>query len=506
MSAQRRNLQQASQSRVYLIEDRAAPNHKPTYETLARMTGVSISFGDITPVRVPDPKQYGRYIVLDTIQGQPELPTTSLEFRGSRDKSTILAMARKGCAVDVQLHIGSCEDPSDFDGGWEKILAFEGAHLTTYSTDDLGTFDGDGNKNVMETVDIKAEDMYEILPMGFGAQAESTVVMSMIDVTIADTKVCGSCGIASDGCQKVFALQIAVGASPGIAAEVVYTANGGASFGTSIITSLPVNFDPTALEHVGPYLVAISHDDNSINYALTAAILTDTEAWARVATGLITAGKPNAIVSVARDATWIAGDGGYIYKSEDITGGAVAQTSGDVTAQNLKAISAFDDNSLLAGGVSNAILVTRNAGVTWSLISGPSAKAGVTINAVAMLTELEWLVGYDDGALYYTGDGGVTWTAKALPGSLTHIDAIEFPTRTVGYISGRIATSTTPARILRTISGGYSWYVVPETEGLTVPSAAKWNGLASCGEDVNLLWAAGIKLAAGDGILVKGAA
>lgn len=506
MSAQRRNLQQSSQSRVFLIEDEAAPNHTPTYESLARMTGITQSFGDISPVRIPDPKQYGRYIIADSIQGQPDLPHTTLEFRTSRDKSRVLAIARKGCPVDVQLHIGSCQDPSDFNGGWEKIIVLEKARFTNYSTDDLGAFDGDQNKTVMETVDVKAEDFYEILPMAFGAVAESTIVMSMIDVVIADSKTCGACGIASDGCQKVFALQIAVGASPGIAAEVVYSPDGGATIGTSIVTSLPVNRDPNALEAVGPYLVAISNTDNSINYAAIKDILAGTAVWTRIATGLVTAGKPNAIVSVARDATWIVGDGGYIYKATDITSGVAVQSAGDLTVQNLRAISAYDDNSLLVGGAANVVIVTKDAGIVWSLVAAPSAKAGVNINAVAMLSELEWLLGYADGDLYYTMDGGTNWLRKALPGALTEINTMEFVTGAVGYIGGRSGTGATAARLLRTISGGNTWYVLPEQAGMTVPSATQWNGLAACGEDVNLLYAAGIKTANGDGILVKGAA
>lgn len=499
----RKNIQRGSQSRLFTIEDRAGPSHAPVYQALGRVLGVTYPFGDQSPIRVPDPTRYGSFITVDKILGQPALPSTSIEVRMSRDISSLFKLGKKGCPFDLQIHIGACKDPSDFNAGWEKIGIMEDANFTSYGTTELGAFDADQENSIMETFDVTGTDYYEVKPLAFASQAESQIVQSVIDVAICDSRICGACGIPSDGTQRVFAVQTAIGASPGLPSELVYTQNGGASWAEQNITSLPANRAPIGITCVGPYLVAISNDDCSYHYALITDILAGTSAWTRGATGLTCAtGSPRAIVSLSRTQTWIVGDGGYIYLSTDPNTGFTAQTSGDVTSQSLRAIDAYDEFNLLAGGVSNALLSTRNGGTTWSLVTGPVGQAAVTVNAVSMLSENEWFVGYNDGKLFYTIDGGVSWTQLTIPGSFTVIDAIEFSRRSVGYIVGHTATV---AKILRTISGGQSWYALPETTGTSVPTAIQFNGLSVSPDDPNVVWFGGIKTANGDGVLVKGA-
>lgn len=498
----RRNLQKASQSRVFTIEDRAGPSHNPAYQALARAAAVDWALGDITPIRVSSPTQYGRYLTIDKIRGQPGLPGSSLEFRTSRDLSAMLSLVRKGCPVDVQLHVGACKDPSDFDAGWEKIHIFEDADFTNYGTSDLGAWDADQEVAVMETLPFMASDYYEVKPLAFGATAETQIVQSVIDVAICDSKVCGACGLPSDGCQRVFAVQLAVGASPGLPAEVIYTQNGGSTWAEQNILSLPANRNPSAMACVGAYLVIASNDDCALHYALITDILVGTNSWTRVATGLTcAAGAPRAIFSLGRTQTWVVGDGGYIYFSADPTAGVTAQSSGDVTTQSLRSVHGYDEANLIAGGVSNALVLTRNGGTTWTLVTAPAGQAAVTINAVWMLSENEWFLGYNDGKLYYTVDGGVNWTQKSgLPGAMTVIDDIQFATRSVGYIAGHTATV---ARLLRTVNGGNSWFQLPGV-GLSLPTSSIFNAIAACGESPNLVYAGGLKVSGGDGILVKG--
>lgn len=501
-----RNFQKSSQSRVFTIEDRAGPSHVPIYQQLARASnGVTQALGGITPVRIPDPKQYGRFITVDKIKGQPGLPTTSLEFRMTREASAILSLVRKGCPLDLQLHVGACKDPSDFDQGWEKIHVWEDADITNYATTALGAFDADQEAPVVETIDLTSSDYYEIVPIAFSEMAGTEIVQMVVDVAICDARTCGECGIPSDGCQRVLAVQTGVGASPGMAAEVVSTQNGGSSWVENNINSLPVNRTPTAAACVGPLFAVISTDDGSINYAPLADIFADIPVFVRVATGITApAGAPRAIFSLGRTQTWIAGAGGYIYFSTDITQGVSAQTSGGVTSQALNSIHGFDDQNLIAGGAQNALLFTKNGGITWAAATAPASKAAVTINAVYMLNEVEWFLGYDDGTLWYTIDGGLNWTQRVIPGSMDHIDRIKFATRTVGYLVGR--QTGVNAKILRTINGGYSWYVLPEAGGGTLPTVAAYNGLAACPDNPNLVWAGGARTAAlSDGVLLKGA-
>lgn len=499
-----RNLQKASQSRVWSIEDRAGPSRSPVYQALSRVTGVTWDLGDITPVRIPDPKQYGRFVTVDKIKGQPGLPSTTLEFRTTRNASAMLALTRKGCAIDLQIHVGACKDPSDFDLGWEKIHVFEDADFTNYSTSELGAFDADQEIQVMETLDLTGQDYYEVTPLAFSGMAETQIVQEVLGVAICDSKTCGACGIPSDGCQRIFAVQSPVGASPGLTSELVFSIDGGSTWSEQNITSLPANRAIAArgIACVGPYLVVVSNTDCSIHYALITDILLGTPGWTRIATGLTcAAGAPNAIFSLGRTQSWIVGDGGYIYGVTDVTSGAVVQSSGGVTSQNLKAIHGYDEQNLVAVGASNAIVLTRNGGTTWTLVTGPSGQAAVQANSVFMRTENEWLVGYNDGTVFYTIDGGANWSQKVVPGALTVIDKISFATRSVGYIAGHTATV---GKILRTINGGNTWYALPETSGQTLPTNSVLNDIAPCGETPNVVWAGGLKVADGDGLLIKG--
>jgi hypothetical protein len=96
-------------TRVFLIEGGARPDHAPSYKSCLRMMAVSQGFGDIERIECPDPFNYGKFIEKAQIKGATERPTTSLEGRYPHDMlSDLMKLARKGCAFDVQLHTGAC--------------------------------------------------------------------------------------------------------------------------------------------------------------------------------------------------------------------------------------------------------------------------------------------------------------------------------------------------------------------------------------------------------------
>src|SRR5690606_8743391 len=103
----------------------------------------------------------------DTIRGTRGLPTLPITFRMQRTLSEMLRIARKGCEVDVQVHIGTCKNPSDFNGGWSdgKVLVLSKAHPTNYGTDQIGALQSDDRAMVMETVPFTGLDYYEIGPV-----------------------------------------------------------------------------------------------------------------------------------------------------------------------------------------------------------------------------------------------------------------------------------------------------------------------------------------------------
>lgn len=484
-------------SRVFLIEDRASPTHVPIYEGQWRAGALSWGQGDITLIYEPSTTQYDSFNVVSKIKGQPDNPTLAVVARYSTDLSALLRLTKKGCENDLHVHFGQCQDPRDFNGGWDKVLIFEAASVTDYGTDELGALSPDERAIVNENVTFTGSNVDEVKRIKFAKKAESNIVQEVVDVHVCDAATCGACGIASDGCQVVLVLTISVGASPGLPAEIVYTQDGGATWLDSNISTLGLAEDPSAFTCVGNYVVVISNGSNSVHYMLLAELLDGTGSWAEITTGFEAGGEPNDIFSLGPTFTWIVGDGGYIYFSDDPTNGVTVQDAGSATTQDLLDVHGINELELIAVGKSNAVVHTADGGETWESITGPAV--GVQLNTCQMVTNLIWWVGANNGKLYYTTNGGTTWAEKTFPGSgAGSVKDLKFASRNVGYLAH---TTAAPAgRILRTINGGYSWYVAPEGTS-TIPTNQGINALAVC-EDVNVVFGGGVTVVNGDGIVV----
>ena len=496
-----RKLQRSELSRMWLMKFRAGPGNAPALEGLWKAGSPDWPVGDATNIYVPDPSRYGQFVTVGKIigeRGNPTLPVTAIYEQDAR--SVLLQLAAGGCDHDLQVHMGECQDPRDFNRGWTKILVLEAARPTAWGANDLGALQTGDRALVNEEVPFTGERLYEVVRIILQEQAKSQVVQEVVDIVVCDAITCGTCGIPSDGCSTVFALTLSNGGSPGLPAEVVYTDDGGTTWNDTNINSLAASEDPNALACVGVYLVVVSEDSESLHYAEIAAILTGTDNWTEVTTGFVATKGPLAIFSTDPTHTWMVGEGGYVYFSEDPTAGVIVQDAGETTTQDLMAITGWDQLNLVAVGASNAVLVTENGGETWGAITGPDP--GVTLNTVWMRSLTEWFIGTAGGKLWYTRDGGSTWTQKAFPGSgAGQIRDIQFSSATVGWMAHD--TATPAGRILRTVDGGYSWYIAPEGN-TNIPANDRINALAVC-EDVNVVYGGGLADNAVDGFITKGA-
>lgn len=488
-------------SRVFSIENQAGPDNVPFYHAWGAAQAIEQPVGDITRQEVPSFTEYGAYDVVGEIPGATENATTTLSLQDRMAASEVLKYAARRCPFDLQIHQGQCEDPRDFDGGWSKIRVFERARATTYSTDEVGSLSSGDTDSVHEELEISARNYYEILPMNFAERASAEVTNEIVAIVVCDRPDCGDCGEASTGCKKVFAVSAPAGTSPGLGAEVVYTDDGYTTAGDTPISTLAAGQDPDDAECVGENLVVVSNanTDFGIHYAPTADILDGTETWTKTTTGLVAAHYPTCISSASPRDTWIGGDGGYIYFTTDPTNGVEVQDAGVATSENLNDIFAFSTSVVVAVGANNAVVYTTN-GKTWIAVTGPAPA--VVLNCVTVRKEKEWWVGGANGNLYYTKDSGQHWYVKAFPGSGTgSVKAIVFASDTVGFMSH--TTAGTSGRILRTISGGNTWYVAPEGSA-TMPVSDAINDIAVCQEETNIIYAGGLAGNGADGIIIKG--
>lgn len=485
----------SANSRVYLIEGRAGPANAPSYKSSFRMTSVKQGFGDINLVEAPDPYNYGKFVQVAQIRAAATRVTTTLEGRYYMDLlSAMIRLSRQGCSFDVQLHTGSCTNPADFNT-FTKAIVLEEAYITNYSTDDLGTLGSDGNAAINETVDISASRFYEIRPLNFTTKADAAITNEVLDIIVFDSLGCSGdeCGSASDGCSTVFALTKAAGGSPSTPADVVMIQ--GNTVVARDINTLGAIIDPNAIAGVGSYVVVTSLTDGAYHYALKSQFTTaGVPVFTKVS--MPGGGSPYDIVSVGNVA-YITGAFGRIWKMTSPTATVTKILDSSLTLADLTAASALDADNCLVVGKVGTILIT-NDGTNFSLVTGPTTA---DINCCYMQSKKTWFIGTATGFMYFTTDGGVTWTTGSFSGSGSGVVRdINFSTGAVGYLAH--STAGNVGRIFRTYDGGYTWNLLPETTA-AFPTNQRINKLATCPYDANIIWGGGLGIAT-DGVVVFG--
>ena len=455
------------------------------------------------PSRPHTGNRYGSFINVGSIPrhaGPPDADHRGAQ-RAEHDSSDLLRLFNRQCIFDAQVHFGECEDPQDFAQGYVWARIYEGIEPSGWGGADQGTFDEGGDGVSADTLDVTAQRIYDIKRLRGAEVAATTIASLAVDAVIADQiATCGQCGRVSDGTQIALILEGSSAGSPGVPARLLAdTQDGTNTWGVTTVDTLGVGEAASKMAVVGPNVVVVSQASGSLHYASLIDILDGTETWAAVTTGFDGSGQPNAITTVARDRTWIAGQGGRVYLAEDPTSLVVEQADGSQTSQNLTAIHAFDRNNVVAVGASNAVVVTANGGATWALVVGPAV--GVALTSIWMRSANEWLVGSAGGRLYYTQNAGSTWTEKGFAGSGTGVVRdIKFASRNVGYMSH--STVTPLGRLFRTIDGGNSWVVMPEEQGQTIPANDYLAAIAPSIDDVNFVLAVGLNDNATDGFAV----
>lgn len=488
-------------SRVFLIDGGARPDHEPIYQSCMRAGSPSKSFGDLTTIECPSQTQYDQFTEQDVIKGGEERATMDLTSRYLADvASELLRIASIGCGADVQVHFGKCTDPTDFNT-FTKALVLEGAYISDWSAEDLGALSSDERNPVNETATISSADLYEILRLTITEVAASIVTNEVIDVVICDTVACGECDEDSSGCQHIYAVTTAAGGSPGTPPDIVFTVDG-SNWYADDVDSIETAEVPTAIACVGDYVVVSVNSVASLHYALKAEVddVDYDETWTEITTGLV--GGPNDMSrAVGGRYLYVCGDSGYIYRTDDITAGVTALDAGVATTNNLNAIHMLSDTFGVTVGDSGTCVYTED-GTSWATVTLPAALAALNGNAVWVQSETVWFIGFGS-YLYYTVDKGANWTVKGFPGSGSGtVYDISFPSMSVGYLAH--ATTTPAGRIIRTYDGGYSWKIIPEASGATIPANDRINALASCLYDVNFIVGVGLGDNGTDGIIVVG--
>lgn len=491
-------------SRVFLIDGRAHPEHAPEYYSCYRAQALSQSFGTITDIECPHPNRPGVYQKVGSFQSGEERATVTLEGRFAIDlRSALMRIAKRMCSVDVQIHFGDCEDLSDHNA-FKKILYLQDVMLSAYNTDDLGSLASGDTAVVNESVDLSAREVFDIIPMGWSSRAGDLVTTEVVDVAICDEVSCGTCGELSEGCNRIFAITLKAGGSPGTPADVVYSLDGGITWYAHDIDSLDAAEDPDEVDCLKGYLVVVSEDSGDAHYALISEFDefgTDPD-FTAVTTGFVAAGAPTCIKALT-GAAFIGGANGHIYKMTNPPDGVTVLEDGALTPSRLLAIDAVSERDIVAVGEDGIILYSTD-GATFTALTTAPVGIGVDFLTVAMKNKTEWWVGTDAGNMYYTLDAGVHWTLKAFANSgAGRVESIDIQNDSIMHMA---YTYTTPApdvgRIYTSFNGGYDWNIMPLGSAL-LPSSIDLNVVMGCRADPELVVAGGIRTGT-DGIIITG--
>lgn len=453
--------------------------------------------GDREPIFCKNPTQANVYDIVDYSLGAPSLGEGTLLENLQRGSISYVEQLYKRTCQNILLNkFGLCGRPDDLSL-FESIQYVLSMTSTNLEFSELQNLEGESNV-VTATGNINFVKMGRFFPIRLGEKADAVVNAEVLDIIYADAVSCGDCGPSSDGCDKIYAITRANTGSPGLSGQLVYTEN---AFGTTTNVDIqPLGGrDPSRLTSVGSYLAIVSEADGSMVYTPKSAI--SSTGFTRVTTGFVGGAAPRNIYAAATNAVFAGGAGGYIYKSTNITAGFAVSQDNSLTTQNSNDIQGIGQNVVSVHN-SNVIQFSTNLGDSWSLITGP--QVGANLTTVAVLSRYEWYVGTSTGRLYYTKNGGTSWTQRLLPNqsNLLVVNRIRFsPT---SPLHGVIAVEdNTRGYLYRTVSAGREWW--NNTEAILTSTSAiprRFNGVTLC--DDNDVAAGGLETGSTDGFIVAG--
>lgn len=475
-------LVQSGQARVFIQEEGISPANKYNYYGQVQWDKSSMDLGKVTPVWLPSPLRRNYWKIVDRIRNAPTLGKGAFLQHADRYLRDVwYKIKERGCTFNVQVVFGECTRPDQITQ-WDSRLLYKNTVLETLDITELNVLQGDKNMETDLSGNVSFEDMIPLRQLLFQSRASATLLSEILDGLWYDVPTCGSCGPASDGCQKLFLLSLANAGSPGLSSQIYYSVDGGVTFSALDIPTLG-GLSGIRLAGMGDKLVVISQAKANHQWVLFSDVLAGNPNWTAVSSGYVATKGPRAIYERNVDQAWIAAAGGYIYYLTDPTAPVVVSLDNSLTTQDLNDIHGVG-RTVVAVGNSNVILYSNSEGASWQLLVGP--VVGQNLSTVWCVSQNTWFVATGNGQLWYTLDAGTTWKQINF-GVVATINDIQFQDEVVGYM----AVEVTPglARVYRTLDGGYSWqYTTPALAGfpanwnrINVVLPCGWNEVAAVG-------------------------
>ena len=468
-----------SHSRVFTQDGGARPNIP------ARLSGVDNQYlviggltmpvrGSVDRIRVHDPLGTG-YKTVGASESAADFPTFSMMVR-EKHGSLPKILTGQDCPFNVYINTGKCTNLSDFAGGWsDYVMVLSQCVISNVDGGDRQSWDADDP--VEDSADCTAEGgIYLVGALSFADSGGALTDVEILDVTYADKQTCGNCGPANDGTEWRYALG-ATGTNP---AGVFYSTDGGNTWVALPITGIGASEQPTAIRVINGYLVVFSKIGGGATLssyyisAINQKTGVPSSTWSEITTGFVATKTINDVYVANSREVYMVADGGYVYTTDNIASGVTVLNAGSATIQNLARVRGDMDGNIVAVGASGTVIKSVNRGSTWAVTAAAPVVASLT--AVAVLDADRYWAGSAAGNVYYTLDGGASWTAKGFPNSgAGAVGDLVFATDEVGYI---LHTVGGVGYVVSTWDGGGNWTASANRILNTVAAVARVNRLA----------------------------
>jgi hypothetical protein len=437
--------------------------------------GVTKPKGTNTLNFCPDPVQPNAYKVSSKTKGPPGLVTFTIE---SKMHKLFDYLENLKCPVPIIAQVVDCA-PKDQFWNYQRAFLFLNADNVQEGFSNLVSGGADNNE-VMMTFDMEADDMIRLAPLRVYRDQSIAESEALNFIFACDVDICaGACGAAHEACDTMYAVSDAIAGSAAGRASLWIFENS---------TWTEAEADPFAVGENISSGGCFQVDRNTRRIlvfrgttdagAPAEAAYTDNygDSWTLVNIGsdngeFVPRGRSVAVLGLNH--IWVGTDSGRIYFSNNGGTSFVVQEDAGIHTGAWNFLQFIDNRTGLAGGAADIIAVTADGGQTWSQTN--STGTGGDITAGAMIDSNNFWVGTDDGRLFYTINGGVTWVERTgwVGEGLAPIKDIVFSNNLVGRMVVDDADGS--SWFYETRNGGYTW------ERINTPINNGVNSMLACG-------------------------
>jgi len=463
------------------------PNSEVHYLGCHELGDIEEPLGDLTLLWCRDPSAPNKFQKIGSYEGEPGTISSSILTNVLKTADWLEGLR---CPATIFVNMWECGRADVFEN-WVRSFVLEGVRVSTKRLSKLVVRKPGDQDESTQSFDLQAVALHRLLDVNVNRQT-ITEEQSLNDVVFCNDPRCqDDCGVALDYCQTGFIVSDPLTGSAANVANVLSTVDGGADgwletveepFAAAMVIASVICVEigggitrtivARGTQDGGPVDIAYSDDGGAT-------------AWVPVEVGAVDdqyATMGGTLFALDLYHIWLVCTGGYVYFSDDAGVTWTAQSAGTLIG-TLNHIDFADENYGVAVGVADEMLYTDDGGATWQLILGDNGA--IEILCVDVRDQYRWWLGYVDGTLWYTEDGGVTFVQRDYPEAATHtlgITDITFVNDLVGYM---IANKAGPiGDVYRTINGGRSWRLLTDT-----PTNAGLNAIWAC--NVNMAYVVG---------------